>query len=172
VKRILVTGSRTWTDSPALMGAIMYELLYVDEPVTIVHGACPKGADVMADEFANLAQTHVERHPADWDQYGKSAGFVRNAEMVALGADVCLAFIKDESKGASMTADLAEKAGIRTVRYLASSSTEQCVTVGNDGLTDVQRADSAARWAAGQGAMPSREEMDRLRALTEAKRRA
>lgn len=127
MKRILVTGSRDWTDSPALMGAIMYELLYVNEPVTIVHGACPTGADFMADEFASLAQTLVERHPADWNTLGKRAGFVRNAEMVALGADVCLAFIKDESKGATHTADLAEKAGIRTVRYVAST-----VAVGAD----------------------------------------
>lgn len=122
MKRILITGSRTWSDVPRLDGAIFIELP-LDDECTIVHGACPRGADAMADDFADLAGTHIERYPAKWirddGSYDKGAGFARNAEMVALGADVCLAFIKSGSKGATHTADLAEKAGIPTKRYLA-----------------------------------------------------
>lgn len=117
--RILVTGSRTWDDSEAIDTAIQNAIGNKWGPHTVVHGACPTGADEMADGWARYRGLEVERHPADWNQHGKRAGFIRNAEMVALGADVCLAFIKDNSKGASMTARLAEEAGIPVRRFEA-----------------------------------------------------
>lgn len=113
--RILVTGSRTWTDV-----AIIHEHLakYFDGLVntTLVHGDCHTGADRIADAFAVKNRWKVERFPAKWNEYGKRAGFVRNAKMVQIGADICLAFIENGSRGATMCADLAEKAGIETVR--------------------------------------------------------
>ncbi|MGN7135836.1 SLOG family protein [Streptomyces pseudogriseolus] len=115
--RLLVTGSRSWTDR-ALLEGVIGEVLwlgrYRPRDVILTHGACPRGADAMADEFAREIGMSVRRHPADWDQYGKRAGFLRNAEMVSAGADLCFAFIKGGSPGASMTADLAKKAGIPT----------------------------------------------------------
>lgn len=130
--RILITGSRTWTDDETIASAITaaYDWAVSQHHVLedgehpelnplIVSGACPRGADRLAEEWAGRVHWPVERHPADWNQHGKQAGFVRNAEMVALGADVCLAFIKDGSKGATMTADLADRAGIPTRRYTA-----------------------------------------------------
>lgn len=113
--RILVTGSRDWTDR-----AFMWDVLNKVSPVNavIIHGACPTGADKAADEWvACQPDITVERYPADWEKYGKRAGFIRNSEMVNLGADICLAFIKDDSRGASMTALLAERAGIVVRRF-------------------------------------------------------
>ena len=127
--RILVTGSRTWMDAWCIASAIEQAIdnAGADE-VTIVHGACPSGADQLAAEYTEaMAAWHdnagrqlaEERHPADWDRLGKRAGFARNAEMVKLGADICLAFIRDGSRGATHTADLAEKAGVPVRRWTA-----------------------------------------------------
>ena len=119
--RILVTGSRDWTDRDAIEGALWNAWIDAGMHATLVHGDCPTGADAIADELWRIhtPSSPIERHPADWDRHGKRAGFLRNAEMVALGADVCLAFIKNESKGASMTARIAEEAGIPTFRVIA-----------------------------------------------------
>ena len=81
--------------------------------VVLVHGACPRGADAIAAAYA--ARTpgyHIEAHPAEWQRYGRAAGHRRNAEMIALGADECVAFIRDASPGSTATVRLAEAAGI------------------------------------------------------------
>lgn len=130
--RILITGSRSWTDHGLIATALeqAIEDLKPDTAV-LVSGACPDGADAIAEHVAaEVFGIEVECHPADWATHGRSAGFRRNAQMVALGADVCLAFISDctsprcqradrphLSHGATNTADLAERAGIPTHRF-------------------------------------------------------
>ena len=122
--RILITGSRSWTDRETIRSAIVDPLDRFDVPyenVVIVHGACPTGADYLASIICAQEGIPQERHPADWETHGKSAGFLRNSEMVSLGADLCLAFIHNGSAGASMTAKLASEAGIPTRIYESSS---------------------------------------------------
>jgi hypothetical protein len=113
--RILITGSRDWTNREIIEKALGE---YVHLPkVTLVSGACPTGADRLCEDYAEFLGWNIERHPADWGKYGKKAGFIRNAEMVSLGADVCLAFIKNKSKGATMTTKLAEKEGYKPIIF-------------------------------------------------------
>lgn len=109
--RILVTGSRAWDDWRTITGALIEAADGKPRPVTVVHG-CARGADSLAAQAARKLGWEVEGHPADWEFHGKAAGFRRNAEMVALGADVMLAFIRDGSRGATHCAGLAAKAGI------------------------------------------------------------
>lgn len=118
MKRLLVTGSRDWADWVALNEALWAARLSlgVAERIVLVHGAA-----LGVDQMANLIWTRdwgldAEPHPADWMTHGKRAGYVRNAEMVSLGADLCVAFILNASKGATMCAELAEKAGIPVLR--------------------------------------------------------
>ena len=137
--RLLITGSRDWTDVHRVWGALQ---AVADQqpgrPLTIIHGDARRGADRIARRWVLRKQAYghpeitEERHPvspADWDQLGKRAGMVRNAEMVKAGADMCFAWIAPCSQrdcrnpephgshGASHCAGLAEKAGIGVRRF-------------------------------------------------------
>ena len=125
-KRILVTGSRDWDDVKTIETALRdayFELVADNEfapPPVLVHGECHVGgADIIARDVWKARRLPDEPHPADWKAHGKKAGCLRNAEMVELGADLCLAFIKNDSAGASHTAALAERAGIPVRRFTA-----------------------------------------------------
>ncbi|MFH8336928.1 SLOG family protein [Streptomyces sp. AM6-12] len=125
--RILVTGSRDWPHLSVVIRALDEARATVPhgQPVIVVHGDCPNGADRFAKTWARRNSAHgitEEAHPAQWRVNGtldRSAGFRRNADMVDLGANLCLAFIRNGSRGASHTAALAERAGIPVRRYTA-----------------------------------------------------
>jgi hypothetical protein len=105
--RVIVCGSRDWTDREAIANRLFE--LPVDS--VIVHGAA-RGADKIAAQEAQKLGLLVEEHPADWDHYGKRAGFLRNERMAKIGADLCIAFWDGRSRGTSMMVDLAERHGI------------------------------------------------------------
>lgn len=124
---MLVTGSRDWTDRE-LLTEILDGLLAGHDVLTLVHGACLRGADAMAQMWAlnrssatSYGAVTPEPHPADWAGYGKQAGFIRNAAMVSLGADLCVAFYKQGAgnKGTDHCATQAERAGIKVRRITA-----------------------------------------------------
>ena len=141
MKRILITGSREWKDPNVVQDAI-FEWVYFNSPskeeIVVVHGDASRGADRMARDYARACDWITEEaHPAVWNapcvetcapghrrtnrynrEYCPAAGMTRNQLMVDLGADVCLAFIHNDSPGATHTAGQAEKAGIPTVRYV------------------------------------------------------
>ena len=117
--RVLVTGSRDWIDEAPILRGLLDQIRPDGTTLTLVHGACRTGADRIAHRLATAMGWAVEAWPADWQRHGKGAGPRRNAAMVKAGADICLAYIKGGSPGATHCARLAEKAGIPTWRWTA-----------------------------------------------------
>lgn len=124
--QVLITGSRNWSSLSAIvdaLGGFCNDYGTIPTGIVLISGACPTGADKLCEKFWEAHGGVVNRFPANWEKYGRRAGFVRNAEMVDLQPDICFAFIKDNSKGASMTRDLAVKKGISTITYTSSGTT-------------------------------------------------
>lgn len=99
--RILVCGGRYFSDKKLLYN-VLWEMVPKTEAdpygnqlpkgVTIIHGAAP-GADRLADDWAIGEWCAVEEYPADWVKFGRSAGPIRNREMLDKGKpDVVVAF--------------------------------------------------------------------------------
>jgi hypothetical protein len=145
--RILVTGSRDWEDVQRIEQALLkyhpvdaqgFDL--PDEKPTLVSGACPKGADRIAEIAAKFLGWYIERHPAHWlapcraeckpghrrpspmgggtdGTFCPSAGHYRNQEMVDLGADVVLAFNRNNSRGTADCVRRAKAAGLKVIPF-------------------------------------------------------
>jgi hypothetical protein len=119
--RLLVTGSRDWSD----VEVIATELQFVAKKyknVVLVSGHAI-GADKIAESVAEKLGWVVEIHEPDWTLHGKSAGFKRNTTMLETDVQAVLAFHKDNSKG---TADTIKKAKERKIptRVLVEESPE------------------------------------------------
>ena len=110
--RIIATGSRNWEGrwAEARIGAVFQGLEILasltDQPFTVVHGGCPTGADAIVDRWCRRRFYEPIVYPADWTQYGKAAGPVRNTSMALAGGNVCVAFNRGNSSG---TVDMMEK---------------------------------------------------------------
>lgn len=95
-----VIGSRSFQDYP-----FMAKILDWFEISEIISGGA-KGADSMAKKYAINNGIKYTEFPAEWDKYGKSAGYRRNEKIVDR-ADEIIAFWDGQSKGTKHSIDLA-----------------------------------------------------------------
>ncbi len=106
--RVLVCGGRDFNDYERLKKA-----LDGLEITTIISGLA-KGADTLAVLYAHSKKISVLGFPAKWRLYGKSAGFVRNRQMLEEGkSDLVVAF--PGGAGTDMMRKLTVQAGIKLV---------------------------------------------------------
>lgn len=110
--KILVCGGRDFKD-----GWKMHLLIdkYHNGDATIIHGGA-RGADLLADKYAKKRELDCLVFKADWNKYGKSAGPIRNQQMLDEGnPDLVIAFPTKNSVGTWDMIRRSKKAGIETV---------------------------------------------------------
>ena len=113
--KVIIAGSRTFSSLDKLT-QICDHLLQNRENIEIVSGHA-KGADQLGEQFAHLKCYSLKIFPAQWNKYGKSAGFKKNAEMSEY-ADALIAFWDEKSKGTRHMIDLAKSMGLNVKVHL------------------------------------------------------
>lgn len=104
--RLAIVGGRDFTDYSLMLRIINQYFVYYE--LIIVSGGA-NGADTLAKTLALEYDLAYVEFPADWDKYGKSAGYRRNKQIVD-ACDMVLAFWDGQSKGTKHTIDLAIEA--------------------------------------------------------------
>lgn len=86
-------------------------LKHYEKGDTLVSGGCRKGGDRFAEMIAIKFDIDIKLHLAEWDKYGKGAGFKRNT-YIAEDADIIIAVVAaDRTGGTEDTLRKAEKMG-------------------------------------------------------------
>ena len=96
--KVIIAGTRTFSDYDYLEEHVSETLRnYHDADIEIVSGGA-SGADFLGEQYAKKHNLPIKRFPADWNQYGRAAGPIRNRQMAEY-ADVCLVFWDGKSRG-------------------------------------------------------------------------
>jgi hypothetical protein len=115
--RTIVAGGRSFTEALLLARVLDEWRVSLTTQLTIVSGTA-NGADKCGEQWATTNAVKIKRFPANWEEYGKSAGYIRNQEM-ANNAEALIAFWDGKSKGTKHMIDIALDKGllVKVVRY-------------------------------------------------------
>lgn len=119
--KVIIAGSREFDNYDMLKekcDKILSRKVNEGEEIVIVSGTA-KGADTLGEKYAEERGYKIERYPANWDKYGKKAGYLRNKKMAEV-SNACIVFLssKAENKGSKMMISIAteEKLLIRVIK--------------------------------------------------------
>lgn len=98
-RKIIVAGSREFNDYKLLKFTLdmLVRKYPKEDKLTFISGKA-RGADFYGEQYAKSIGAELLEFQADWDAYGKSAGYIRNAEMGKI-ADTLVAFWDYKSVG-------------------------------------------------------------------------
>ena len=115
--KVIIAGSRDFNNYELLRNKCNRILSNVKEDITIVSGKA-RGADSLGEKYAKEKGYKIEEYAANWDNYGKAAGYIRNEQM-AKNADYLIAFWDGESRGTKHMIDLAtdNNLHVRIIKY-------------------------------------------------------
>ena len=106
--RTIIAGSRTFNDYKKMKSCMKQ----IDWIPSIILSGTARGADRLGEKWAKENGISIEKYPAEWDKYGRRAGYVRNSAM-AQNAEALVAFWDGRSRGTKHMITLAKKKGLK-----------------------------------------------------------
>ena len=118
--KLIVAGGREFHNYELLsqkLQKLLVNKIANKETVVIVSGGA-KGADKLGEQWASEFNLEIKVFPANWDKFGKSAGYKRNEEMAQF-SDALVAFWDGQSKGTKNMIDIMKKLNkpVRVIKY-------------------------------------------------------
>ena len=120
--RLIIAGSRSFDDYDLLCRKCdrILSQKRTTHQIVIVSGTA-RGADSLGEKFARERGFQLRQFPADWDRFGRSAGYKRNCQM-ADNADALIAFWDGQSLGTKHMLEIAQERNlaVRMIRYVSN----------------------------------------------------
>ncbi len=117
--RVIVAGGRDFNDYELMKRKLDHILSKVSlkRDIIIISGTA-RGADSLGERYAREKGYKVERFSADWNRFGKSAGYKRNTQMAEV-AQACICFWDQNSRGTQHMINIArdKELKVRIIYY-------------------------------------------------------
>jgi predicted Rossmann fold nucleotide-binding protein DprA/Smf involved in DNA uptake len=125
--KVIIAGSRGFSNYK-LLREKCNEYLREKRKISniIIVSGHARGADTLGEKYAQDEGFSLEIYPAQWDKFGKRAGYRRNEQMAEV-ADALIAFWDGSSRGTKHMIDIMNEKNllVRVVEYETSNKTQQ-----------------------------------------------
>lgn len=114
--KVIIAGGRDFDNYTLLVEKCDKIFSMLKNPI-IISGTA-RGADKLGEKYAQEKGYKVVQYPANWEEFGKKAGILRNVEM-AKNSDALVCFWDGKSRGTKHMIETAEKLSlkIRIIKY-------------------------------------------------------
>ena len=107
--RTIIAGSRDFTNFSFLKEKLDSYIL--ENTISEIVCGCACGADSLGEKWAVEKGIPVKKFPAQWNTFGRSAGYIRNTEM-AIYSDSLIVFWDGRSSGIGHMIKIAREKGL------------------------------------------------------------
>lgn len=108
--KVIIAGGRSFCSYELMV--LRCNSILRNQPIVEIVSGTAGGADKLGERYAKEYGHSVKQFPAEWDKYGKGAGYIRNEEM-AKYAEGLIAFWDGQSRGTKHMIDLAYKYNLK-----------------------------------------------------------